>query len=33
MVFWMWKCDAFKFMIIHYNGKFDLADTADLAAP
>ena len=29
----MWECEAFKFMIIHYNRKFNLADTADLAAP
>ena len=28
----MWECDALKFMIIHYNRKFNLSDTADLAA-
>ena len=29
----MWECDAFKFMIIYYNKKFNLSDTADLAIP
>ena len=29
----MSECDAFKFMIIHCNTKFNLAYTADLAAP
>ena len=29
----MSECDAFEFMIIHCNTKFNLADTADRAAP
>ena len=33
MIFLMSERDAFKFMIIHCNTKFYLADTADQATP